>query len=94
MLSYRIAGVGLDRELLHAESDLEHHESPFLAQNAALLPLLERARSGGAVPDADEIRHVDVLLDQCDAALDGIRRKAPKTASASASPTCWRACGS
>ena len=76
MLSYRIAGVGLDRELLRAESDLELHESPFLAQNAALLPLLERARSGGAVPDADEIRHVDVLLDQCDATLDGIRRKA------------------
>jgi site-specific recombinase len=76
MLSYRIAGVGLDRELLHAEPDLEHHESPFMAQNAALLPLLERARGGGAVPDADEIRHVDVLLDQCDAALDGVRRKA------------------
>ena len=76
MLSYRIAGVGLDRELLHAEPDLEHHESPFLAQNAALLPLLERARSGGGIPDADEIRHIDVLLDQCDAALDGVRRKA------------------
>lgn len=76
MLSYRIAGVGLDRELLRAEPDLELHESPFLAQNAALLPLLERARGGGAVPDTDEIRHVDVLLDQCDATLDGIRRKA------------------
>ena len=76
MLSYRIAGVGLDRELLHAEPDLEHHESPFLAQNAALLPLLERARGGGAVPEAEDIRHVDVLLDQCDAALDSVRRKA------------------
>ncbi len=76
MLSYRIAGVGLDRELLRAEPELERHESPFLAQNAALLPLLERARDGGAVPDTDEIRHVNVLLDQCDATLDGIRRKA------------------
>jgi site-specific recombinase len=76
MLSYRIAGVGLDRELLRAEPTLEHHESPFLAQNAALLPLLERACSAGTVPHADEIRHVDVLLDQCDTTLDGIRRKA------------------
>jgi site-specific recombinase len=76
MLSYRIAGVGLDRELLRAEPKLERHESPFLAQNAALLPLLERSLSGGAGAQADEIRHIDVLLDQCDATLDGIRRKA------------------
>jgi site-specific recombinase len=76
MLSYRIAGVGLDRELLRAEPELERHESPFLAQNATLLPLLEQARSVGTVAQADEIRHIEVLLDQCYATLDGIRRKA------------------
>ena len=76
MLSYRIAGVGLDRELLRAEPALERHESPFLAQSAALVALLERQHGGGPAPDAAEIRHVAVLLDQCAASLDSVRRKA------------------
>lgn len=76
MLSYRLAGVALDRELLRADPALERHMSPFLAQNAALVPLLERARSGGAAPTALEVRDIDVLLDQCDTTLDGVRRKA------------------
>jgi len=74
--SYRLAGVALDRELLRAEESLERYESPFLAQNAALLPILERARGGGHAPDPDEIREIDVLLDQCTAALERVRRKA------------------
>lgn len=76
MLSYRLAGAALDRELLRADPALERHMSPFLAQNAALVPLLERARNGGAAPTALEVRDIDVLLDQCDTTLDGVRRKA------------------
>lgn len=76
VLSYRLAGAALDRELLRADPALERHESPFLAQNAALLPLLERARDGGAGPSVDEIRVVDVLLDQCMEATARVRRQA------------------
>ena len=76
MLSYRLAGSALDRELLRAEPSLERHMSPFLAQNAALLPLLERACGGGALPDAREVRDVDVLLAQCEEAIDRVRRRA------------------
>lgn len=76
MLSYRLAGAALDRELLRADAALERYESPFLAQNAALIPLLERARTGGTALTADEARDIDVLLDQCGAALDRVRRKA------------------
>ena len=76
MLSYRLAGSALDRELLRAEPSLERHMSPFLAQNAALLPLLERACGGGALPDAHEVRDVDVLLAQCEEAIDRVRRRA------------------
>jgi len=76
MLSYRLAGVALDRELLRADPALERHMSPFLAQNAALVPLLERARSGSGDPTAVEVRDIDVLLDQCETTLDGVRRKA------------------
>lgn len=76
VLSYRIAGTALDRELLRAEPALERHESPFLAQNAMLVPILERARSGGAAPTLDEVRDIDVLLDQCMNVLARVRRKA------------------
>ena len=76
MLSYRLAGSALDRELLRAEPSLERHMSPFLAQNAALLPLLERACGGGALPDAHEVRDVDVLLAQCEEAIARVRRRA------------------
>jgi site-specific recombinase len=75
-LSYRIAGTALDRELLLAEPMLEYFDSPFLAQNAALVPILERARMGGTCPTDSEFREIDVLLDQCIKVLDRARRKA------------------
>jgi site-specific recombinase len=75
-LSYRIAGTALDRELLLAEPMLEYFDSPFLAQNATLLPILERARNGTPSPTREDFREVDVLLDQCIKVLDHTRRKA------------------
>jgi site-specific recombinase len=75
-LSYRIAGTALDRELLLAEPTLEYFDSPFLAQNAALLPILELARNGEKCPTEEDFREVDVLLDQCIKVLDHTRRKA------------------
>lgn len=76
ILSYQIAGTALDRELLRAEPALERHESPFLAQNAMLIPILERTRSGETSPTFDEVRDIDVLLDQCVTVLARVRRKA------------------
>jgi site-specific recombinase len=75
-LSYRIAGTALDRELLLAEPMLEYFDSPFLAQNAALIPILERARVGETSPTDGDFREIDVLLDQCIEVLDHTRRKA------------------
>ena len=75
-LSYRIAGTALDRELLLAEPMLEYFDSPFLAQNATLLPILERARIGKTCPTEEDFREVDVLLDQCTKVLDHTRHKA------------------
>lgn len=76
VLSYRLAGTALDRELLHAEPALEEFESPFLAQNARLVPALERVREGGAMLSAEEVAEVEVLLDQCRRTIDRVRRKA------------------
>ena len=73
LLSYRLAGAALDRELLRAEPDLERHESPFLAQNTALMPLLNEP--GHTLPPG-EVSHIDVLLAQCDDILEKTRRKA------------------
>lgn len=75
MLSYRLAGAGLDRELLRADWELERHQSPFLAQNALLIPLLD-AMAAGEPPDVTALAEVDVLLDQCRDALDRVRRRA------------------
>ena len=74
--SYRIAGVALDRELLRADPSLEQYESPFLAQNAALLPILERLCKDGSGPREEEVRDIDVMLDQCSTTIDRVRRKA------------------
>ena len=76
VLSYRLSGSAVDRELLRADDALERYESPFLAQNAALIPVLERARSGGQGPSLEEVRDIDVLLDQCDEVLERVRRRA------------------
>lgn len=75
LLSYRLAGAALDRELLRAEPAMETRDSPFLAQNAALLPLLEQARSGAPVAFAD-VEAVYELLQRCDAELSHIRLQA------------------
>ena len=75
LLSYRLAGAALDRELLRAEPQIETHDSPFLAQNAALLPLLEQARVGAPVAFGD-VDAVYELLQRCDAELSHIRLRA------------------
>jgi len=75
VLSYRIAGVALDRELLRAEPALERFESPFLAQNAELLPLLTAIEADN-LPDPNDLKHLLVLLDQCAEVLQRVRRKA------------------
>lgn len=75
VLSYRLAGTALDRELLHAEPALEEFESPFLAQNARLLPVLAACRDAGEGPAHDDIRELEVLLDQCTRAIERVRRR-------------------
>jgi site-specific recombinase len=76
VLSYRLAGAALDRELLRADEALERFESPFLAQNATLGPLLERSRSSVAGISREEADHIEVLLAQCDEVVERVRRKA------------------
>lgn len=75
-VSYRIASVGLDNELLRIEPTLDRLESPFLAQNAEFMPLYLSALDAGTLPNAEAARHLPVLLDQCDAVIGRVRRRA------------------
>ena len=75
MLSYRLAGCALDRELLRADTALERHESPFLALNALVVPWLDRLRTTGSRLSHEEWRDTEVMLAQCETALGRVRRR-------------------
>ncbi|MES2181696.1 MAG: preprotein translocase subunit TatB, partial [Pseudomonadota bacterium] len=83
VLSYRIAALGLEPELLRNHPELEQHTSPFITQNAELAEFL-------ASPDTDtddfnsrsnqaDIKHILVMLDQCSAIITKIRRNSAQT---------------
>lgn len=76
LLSYRVAGASLDRELLQADPSLERADSPFLAQSAALWPLLEQLRHGRTPSGVEASPALFHHLDQCDAVLLRVRHNA------------------
>lgn len=78
VLSYRIAALGLEPELLRNHPELEQHTSPFISQQTELAEFL-------ASPDADtnvlnsksndtDIKHILVMLSQCSDVVIKIRR--------------------
>ncbi|NTV12159.1 MAG: site-specific recombinase, partial [Zoogloea sp.] len=78
VLSYHVAGIGLDPELVRVLASLEEHDSPFIAQNVEMLAYLQRFTgwwSDPAQPLEDD-RHLLVLLDQCRDIMQRIRRRA------------------
>jgi site-specific recombinase len=90
VLSYRIAAIGLEPEMLRHEPTLDSDRSPFMAQNHEMLAFLARVDAPSSVAlcdDADtalalapavEAEHLAVLLDQCRAVGDRIRRRAAR----------------
>lgn len=80
VLSYRIAAMGLETELVRNHPDIERYESPFLRQNVELRDFIE---SRQAAPDAPEQpvlddKHLLVLLDQCSEILARVRKQASR----------------
>ncbi|MBL8471203.1 MAG: site-specific recombinase [Rhodocyclaceae bacterium] len=78
VLSYRIAAMGLEPELLRIEPSVEKFESPFLMQNVEVRQFLEGYKQwlADAQHAGDDHRHVMVLLDQCRSILARVRRTA------------------
>lgn len=78
VVSHRIAASGLEPEMLRLYPALELHESPFLAQCEEALNLAEHA--GQPQCGIEEIKegeqHYLVLLDQCNKAIEQVRRRA------------------
>lgn len=79
VLSYRITALGLEPELLRNHPELELHTSPFITQNQEL----ERFLASPHLDDAEnfdaDIKHILVMLDQCDEVVAKIRRNSMQT---------------
>ena len=71
VLSYRIAAMGLEPELLRNYPELEEHTSPFITQQEELAAFFGE--------NTGEIDHILVMLDQCMAVVSKIRRNTLQT---------------
>ncbi|WP_322051438.1 site-specific recombinase [Paraburkholderia bannensis] len=96
VLSYRIAAIGLEPEMLRHDPTLDSLRSPFIAQNQEMLayiasfdasssvarPYVHACDEDGdtmlAVAASVDAQHLAVLLDQCRAVGDRIRRRAAR----------------
>jgi site-specific recombinase len=76
VLSYRIAALGLEPELLRNYPELEQHSSPFVMQQAELVAILSAQAENNTEMD---IKHILVMLDQCKAIIAKIRRNSAQT---------------
>jgi site-specific recombinase len=78
VLSFHVSAIGLDRELVRIDPNLEEHESPFLAQNAELLTYIQHYSDWWTTPGAliADDKHLNVMLHQCDEVLQRVRKRA------------------
>ncbi|MEO7343260.1 MAG: preprotein translocase subunit TatB, partial [Methylotenera sp.] len=76
VLSYRIAVLGLEPELLRNYPELEQYSSPFIMQQTELAKFL--GLQDNVEVNAD-IKHILVMLDQCRAIVAKIHRNSAQT---------------
>ena len=77
-LSYRICAIGLEPKLTNFHTEMETYESPFMGQNVEVNAYLDnyRRKLAGEDVEVEDARHLLVMLDQCDAVIGKIRKKA------------------
>ncbi|HEX7986381.1 MAG TPA: site-specific recombinase [Duganella sp.] len=77
-LSYRICAIGLEPKLTNFHTEMETYESPFMGQNVEVNAYLDnyRRKLAGEDVEVEDARHLLVMLDQCDAVVGKIRKKA------------------
>src|SRR5471032_2892730 len=77
-LSYRVCAIGLEPKLTNFHTEMEKFESPFMVQNVEVNAYLDgyaRLQTGESLA-IEDARHLLVMLDQCDAVVVKIRKKA------------------
>jgi site-specific recombinase len=79
VLSYRIAALGLEPELLRNYPELEQHSSPFVMQQAELAQVFKEQADFIYQAGEIDIKHILVMLDQCKAIIAKIRRNSAQT---------------
>jgi site-specific recombinase len=77
-LSCRVCALGLEPRLVHAHMEIEEVDSPFLMQNIETNTYLDEYGRllAGAIDTMEDARHVLVMLDQCEAVVQKVRRGA------------------
>ncbi|MEG2031138.1 MAG: recombinase, partial [Janthinobacterium sp.] len=77
-LSYRVCAMGLEPELTRFHSEIEVFQSPFMVQNTEVNAYLDAYTKllQGDIEHIEDARHLLVMLDQCDAVIAKIRKKA------------------
>jgi site-specific recombinase len=77
-LSCRVCALGLEPRLIRSHAEIENFDSPFLMQNIEVNDYLDGyARLlAGEDSQAEDARHLLVMLDQCDAVVGKIRKNA------------------
>ena len=78
VLSYRIAALGLEPELLRNHPELEQHTSPFISQQIELAEFLASpdtdTQNLHSISNVTDIKHILVMLNQCREVVNKIRR--------------------
>jgi site-specific recombinase len=77
-LSCRVCALGLEPRLIHAHREIEEVDSPFLMQNIEANKYLDDygRLTAGETDTMEDARHLLVMLDQCEAVVQKIRRGA------------------
>lgn len=77
-LSYHVAAISLEPELIRLEPGIEEFESPFIAQNPETLSYLANFEIWWIKSDSvcEDDKHLAVLLDQCSTIIQRIHRRA------------------
>ncbi len=81
VVSYRIAALGLEPELVRNHPAIERYESPFLTQNVETRQFIDERQKAIADkrdPVMDD-KHLLVLLDQCEQIIGKVRKQAAQT---------------
>lgn len=81
VISYRIAALGLEPELVRNHPAVEKYESPFLMQSEEVRQFIrdrQQALAEKRAPTIDD-KHLLVLIEQCDGIVAKVRQQAEKT---------------